>query len=133
MCNASSPAVCDFSCGFHPSLSCGMRSRNLRVILASCSNSPSMACAMDIIAPLKKLVCVSDSEICQRSQATDLHHDLEAPGRRDANAYAGEERDISRHAERAFGHQHQEGGGEEPLNPSPRATKADRSFAVAGV
>src|SRR5882762_6651995 len=56
MCSASSPAVCDFSCGFQPSLSCGMRSRNLRVILDSCSNSPSMACAMDICAPLKKWI-----------------------------------------------------------------------------
>ena len=63
MCNASSPAVCDFSCGFHRSLSCGTRSRNLRVVFAACSNSLSMAPAMDISAPVIKSIESSRPEI----------------------------------------------------------------------
>src|SRR5258706_3457717 len=51
ICSASCPAVIDLGCGFQVSLSWGRRSRNLRVVRASCSNS-----TMSISAIVMRLV-----------------------------------------------------------------------------
>src|ERR1700676_862441 len=48
MCSASCPAVSDFSCGFHVSLSPGTRSKNFRVNGACSSNSVIRPSATDI-------------------------------------------------------------------------------------
>src|SRR5262245_66528019 len=48
---ASQPSVPDFSCGFQFHFSLGMRSRTLRVLAISWSNSGSRDCAMDIRPP----------------------------------------------------------------------------------
>src|SRR5438874_13348226 len=47
-CVASPPSVIDFSCGFQLNLSSGTRSRVLRVLAISCSNSGKIILLIDI-------------------------------------------------------------------------------------